>query len=78
MVAIKEFRTVLSLNVNYEMMNTTSRELIEQAERLYLRDQAYLNTKNALDYIEKDDYLSAGDKLKSALTAVFRITQKEE
>ena len=75
--AIKELNTVLSLNVPDEKMNATSRQLVEQAERLYLRDQAYVNTKNALDYMERDDYLSAGDKLKSALTAVFRITQKE-
>jgi len=75
--AIKELSTVVSLNVPDKKMNDTSRQLIEQAERLHLRNQAYTDTKNALDYIERDDYLSAGDKLKSALTAVFRITQKE-
>ncbi len=75
--AIKEFRTVLSINAPDDKINNDSHEFMVQAERLLLREQAYINTKNALDYIEKDDYLSAADKLKDALTAVFRVTRKE-
>lgn len=76
-IAFKEFKTVLSLNIDDEKLNMQTRDLIKQAERLYLKKEAYINAKNALDYIEKDDYLSAGDKLRNALTAVFRISQKE-
>jgi Flp pilus assembly protein TadD len=75
--AVKEFRTVLSLNAPDDKINNDSHKFMTQAQRLLLREQAYTNTKNALEYIEKDDYLSAGDKLKSALTAVFRVTQTE-
>jgi len=77
-IAAKEFRTVLSLNAPDAKLRAIARKLYAQAERLQLREQAYSYTKNALDYIENDDYLSAGGKLKEALTAVFRITQQEQ
>ncbi|MBN3039918.1 MAG: tetratricopeptide repeat protein [Candidatus Omnitrophica bacterium] len=76
--AAKEFRTVLSLNVDDDDLVATARKLYDQAERFRLRQSAYVNTKNALDYIEKDDFLSAGDKLKNALSAVFHITQEKD
>ena len=74
-LALREFRTVLSLNVADDKLNSDARDLYEQSERFLLRQQAYVNTKNALDYIENDDFLSAADKLKDALAAVFRISQ---
>ncbi|MBD3264253.1 MAG: tetratricopeptide repeat protein [Candidatus Omnitrophica bacterium] len=76
-IATKEFRTVLSLNPPDEKLKNKTRELYAQAERLYFRNQALANTKSALDYIKSNDYLSAGDKLEEALTAVFYITQEE-
>jgi tetratricopeptide (TPR) repeat protein len=76
-VASKEFRTVLSLNPPDEELVNKAQELYKQTQRLHLREQAYVNTKNALDYINKGDYLSAGNKLKDALTAVFSITREE-
>jgi tetratricopeptide (TPR) repeat protein len=76
-VAIEELRTVLYLNPPDEGLKSRAREIYEEAERLYLRAQAFVNSKSALDYIDKGDYLSAQEKLKCALAAVSSITQKD-
>ena len=49
----------------------------KKAKRLYLRGTALNGTKNALDYIENDDYQSAEKKLKDALEVISRITQEK-
>ncbi len=74
-IAIKEFRTVLSLNSPDRELTEKARKLYKDAERLYLRERVLVDTKSALEYIESNEYLSAGEKLKSALTSIFRITQ---
>ena len=71
-----EFQTVLSLNPPKESLKKKARDFYKQAQRFLLREQAYTNTKNALDYMNKSDYLSAGGKLKDALSAVFSITRE--
>jgi len=77
-VALKEFKTVLSLNPPDEKLTSKARDLYKESERLYLRSQAIINTTAALDYIKNNDFLSAGEKLKEALTAVFRVAQEKE
>ena len=74
-IAIQEFRTVLSLKTPDQELEAKAREFYKKSQNLQLKKQALVNTQNALDYINNGDYLSAGDKLKSALTAVFRIIQ---
>ena len=75
-VAVNECKTILSLNPPDEELKNKTRVLYQEAQKLYLKQQALVNTKDALDYINNEDYLSAADKLKSSLTAVFRITQE--
>ncbi|MBU2044370.1 MAG: tetratricopeptide repeat protein [Candidatus Omnitrophica bacterium] len=74
-VAVAEFRTVLSLDPPDEELKKQAGRLYQEAERLYLRKKAYSDTKSALEFIAKDDYLSAGEKLKDALDSVFRVAQ---
>lgn len=76
-IARKEFRTVISLNPPDKDLIDKAQKFYQEADRLYLREQAYTNTKDALDYMNKGDYLSAGGKLKDALTAVFSVTREE-
>ncbi len=76
-VAIEELKTVLYLNPPDEGLKSRARDIYDQAQRLYLRAQAFVNSKSALDYIDKGDYLSAQEKLKCALAAVSSITQEE-
>ena len=76
-IAVKELMTVLYLNPPDEELKSRARDVYAEAERLYLRDQAFANTKSALDYMDSGDYLSAQDRLKNALAAVASITQKD-
>jgi len=76
-VAVKEFMTVLYLNPPDEDLKIETRDLYEQAERLYLRNQALVSTQNALDYMDRGDYASAGKRLKDALSTITSITQKD-
>ncbi|MCF7916453.1 MAG: tetratricopeptide repeat protein [Candidatus Omnitrophica bacterium] len=75
--AIEEFKKVLSLDPKDPELKEKTRTMMKKARDLYLRQSAFVNTKDALKYIENNDYLSAAERLKSALTAVFRISQKE-
>ena len=75
--ARNEFRTVLSLNPPDEELKNKTIDLYQATERLYLRDQAYVNASKALDYMDRGDYLSASDKLKQSLKAIFHITQEK-
>ena len=74
-VAMGEFKTVLSLNPADKELLNQARRLYQQSERLYLEQEAFTNTKSALEYIESNDYLSAGERLKDALDAVFRVSR---
>ncbi len=74
-VAVAEFKTVLALNPPDEELKKQADRLYQEAERLYLRKKAFADTKSALEFISKDDYLSAGEKLKDALDSVFRVSQ---
>jgi len=75
-LAVKEFTTVLYLNPSDEELKNKAREMYQRSERLYLRNQALVETRRALDYIDAGDYPSAGKKLKSALSVVSSITQE--
>lgn len=75
--AIEELEKVLSLNPNDQELKEKTRKIMKKARDLHLKQSAFTNTKNALKYIENNDYLSAAERLKNALTAVYRISQKE-
>ncbi|MCF7871084.1 MAG: tetratricopeptide repeat protein [Candidatus Omnitrophica bacterium] len=76
-VAVEELRKVLSLNPSDLELKTKARKVFKRAKRFQLKQEAFVNAKDALDYMENNDYLSATAKLKNALSAVFRITQSE-
>jgi len=73
--AIKEFEAIFFLNPDDEELLNKSVKLYKQAKRLYLRGAATAGLKNALDYVESDDYQSAEKKLKDTLEVISRITQ---
>jgi Tfp pilus assembly protein PilF len=75
--ALKELETALSLNPPDEELKTSIRELYRSTEKLYVKQQALHNTEDALGYIKNEDFISAGEKLKNALTEVFRIAQEK-
>lgn len=74
-IAVREFATVLSLDPVDEDVKSQTKDLYQESQRLYLRREALVNTENALDYIKNSDYLSAGDKLKNAISFLLRIIQ---
>jgi tetratricopeptide (TPR) repeat protein len=71
----KELETVLSLNPDDADLIKKTNDLYKQAKRSYAKDQAVAYTQEALNYLKADDYLSAGEKLKSALSATFNVSQ---
>ena len=75
--AKKEFETVFFLDPPDEEIINKSISLYKQSRRLFLRKRALANAKNALDYIENEDYLSAQKKLRDTLEVIFRITQEK-
>lgn len=75
--AAKEFKAALSLDPSDEELKKKLIEYYNTAERLNAKEQALSNTKEALSYIKQSDFVSAGDKLKAALSAVYRVVQEQ-
>lgn len=75
--AISHLNTVLALEPADQDLNQRTEKMLEEAESLQRRQRALLNTKDALDYMEGADYLSAAERLQRALEEIFRITQKD-
>lgn len=75
--AIEEFKKVLSLDPNDQGLKEKTRKIMKKARDLHLKQSAFTNAKDALNYIENNNYLSAAERLKNALTAVYRISQEE-
>ena len=75
--AMQEFQAAITLNPADEQLKDKCREYYKNAEKLYVKEQALANTQDALNYIKNEDYLTAGEKLKNALTSVFRIDQEK-
>lgn len=76
--ATKEFKEVISLNSPCKELQEDAKDILAKTEQFQLRDEALTSTEHALDYIKSSDYLSAGEKLKKALSTVFRIAQKNK
>jgi Flp pilus assembly protein TadD len=74
--AIKEFDTALSLNPPDEELKNKIKKLYKKTKKTLIKEEALTYTQEALEYIKRDDFLSAGEKLKNALSSVFRISQK--
>ncbi len=75
--AIEELEKFFSLNPTNPKIKEKAREIIKKSKHFNLRQSALTNTKDALEYMRNNDYLSAAERLKNALTAVYRISQEE-
>ncbi|MCF7873106.1 MAG: tetratricopeptide repeat protein [Candidatus Omnitrophica bacterium] len=75
--AIEELNKVISLRPSDLKLQEEAKKIMEKSKNFHLRQSALVNTKDALEYIENNNYFSAADRLKSALDSVFRITQEE-
>ena len=75
--AVKEFEAIFFLNPDDEEILDKSVKLYKQSKRLYLRGAVLSGLKNALDYIESDDYQSAEKRLEDTLEVISRITQEK-
>jgi tetratricopeptide (TPR) repeat protein len=73
---LKELETVISLNPDDADFLRKTNDLYKQAKRSYAKEQALGYSQEAINSIKSDDFLSAGEKLKSALSAVFRVSQE--
>jgi len=73
--AIKEFETIFFLNSPDRKILDKSIPLYKESKRLYLRNKVVNDTRDALECIESDDYLSAEKKLGSSLETISYITQ---
>jgi Flp pilus assembly protein TadD len=74
--AIEELNKVISLKPNDLELQEKAKKIMEKSKDFYRRQKAFVDTKDALEYIKNNNYFSAADKLKSALDSVFRITQE--
>ncbi|MBD3245793.1 MAG: tetratricopeptide repeat protein [Candidatus Omnitrophica bacterium] len=76
--ALKEFRTALATNPPDKELMEKITDAYQKTERIYIREQALHDTEEALNSIKDEDFLAAGEKLKDALSAVFRIAREEQ
>lgn len=75
--AINAFAVVLSYdNIDGEI-RTKALSLYEKAGVYYIKNEALVNTTNALEYIKNSEYASAEKRLQKAISAVSKITKKK-
>ncbi|MCP4652377.1 MAG: tetratricopeptide repeat protein [Candidatus Omnitrophica bacterium] len=75
--AIKEFETAGFLNPADPDLSMQIQDFYRKALQMVNKEEAKDNAEQALKHIDKEDYLSAGDKLKESLTSVLLISQEE-
>lgn len=74
--ALKEFEAVFFIKPPDDELVNKSITLYREAKRLLSRNQVLTNTKNALEYIENNDYPSAEKRLRDALESISSIAQE--
>ena len=74
--AVKEFEQAKKFEIDDKVLESKIQEYYLKSKRSYMRQQAVTYIQNALANVQKDDFLSAGEDLKNALSAVFRISQQ--
>lgn len=74
--AINEFAVVLSYDTIDEGIRRKTSKLYDQSEVNYMKKEALVNTKIALDNIKDGDYTSAEKKLQKAISAVSKISRE--
>jgi len=74
---LKEFDTALSFSPEDPELTEKIQEFRKKTVFMITKKEALSNTQEALNLIGQDDFLSAGEKLKKALTAVFHIAKEQ-
>lgn len=69
--AVKEFESVAVLNPPDPELIAKARELGGKAAKIIAKNEAKAAIQEAVNYIDKDDYLAAGEKLKESLSSVL-------
>lgn len=75
--AVKELEKALSLNPPDEDLKGRIVEFLKQAKKLQFKKQALMMTEEALNNIRSEDFLTAAQKLKSAISEVARISPEK-
>ncbi|MFH1772719.1 MAG: tetratricopeptide repeat protein [Candidatus Omnitrophota bacterium] len=75
--ALKEISTALSLNPADSELMAKLEDLYRNTNKLHIKQQALASVEEALNYIKSDNFLSAGEKLRNALSSIFRISQEQ-
>jgi tetratricopeptide (TPR) repeat protein len=76
--ALKELDTALSLNVNDKQFILEAEDLRQRACKAYIKQQTSVEIESALNSLQKDDFNSAREKLKRALSATSTIAQENK
>lgn len=71
--ALTEFNAAKALNPSDEELNKKIVDFSKKTARIYSKQQAISLAQQAIDDIKRDDFLSAGEKLKGAFSALFSI-----
>jgi len=74
--ASHEFAAALAVNPPDIMLREEISQYYKKAEMLKAKKIAIQTTQDALAKIEKEEYIGAGEDLKSALSTVFNISKK--
>ncbi|MDD4183028.1 MAG: tetratricopeptide repeat protein [Candidatus Omnitrophica bacterium] len=75
--ALKEFESALALNPQDEELRLQIMDSYKSAEEAYAKDKIISETQDALNSIKDDNYYTAEEKLRSALSTVYRASQEK-
>jgi len=75
--ALKEFESALALNPQDEDLRLQIMDSYKKTEEAYAKDKILAETQDALNHIKDDDYYAAEEKLRSALSTVYRASQEK-
>lgn len=75
--ALKEFESALALNPQDEELRLQIMDSYKKTEEAYAKDKILTETQDALNHIKDDDYYTAEEKLRSALSTVYRASQEK-
>lgn len=75
--AIKEFESALALNPQDEELRLQIMDSYKAAEDAYAKDKIITETQDALNSVKDDNYYAAEEKLRSALSTVYRAAQEK-
>ncbi|MDD4955042.1 MAG: tetratricopeptide repeat protein [Candidatus Omnitrophica bacterium] len=75
--ALKELETALSLNPQDENLRLQILDFYKKTEDAYAKDKMITQTQDALNYMKDDNYYTAEEKLRGALSTVYSASQEK-